>query len=423
MFLSRDILILFGGYSDNQHLNDTWFYYIKENRWLEKTEFVHAFFLPDCSDDLQKIEDTPDCVELKFPPVLRRSNITTRATRYQEVLPYKDQPGYTPDPDYPLYFGIVDDALTFVEDLRQKFLFKETYDDDRNRIWLQSEVKDGTPIAPNAATALRQYARPRKVIFNSTTTLEVWEWCVSAVGSPTRNKLIDGIAGRSNSPIFIRQPKRKSPGWDGCREFEWKYPPSRSDHMAIFIEKYHMAVLYGGVGFKNGPHPREIDTTHNSQVLDDLWTFNMRGCPKNCSDHGVCSDGFCRCDPGYYGLDCSNYTCPGSVCYYDLDHVQHCTHCCHDGYSHTDGDIYIAGVRKVPCRLDDDGRTFMGHSEGVCDGFGTCQCAPPFIGEDCSIKDCKHNCSFNGYCSVEYPVSRCMCKRGYFGEHNCLLHY
>jgi hypothetical protein len=61
---------------------------------------------------------------------------------------------------------------------------------------------------------------------------------------------------------------------------------------------------------------------------------------------------------------------------------------------------------------------------GVCDGFGTCQCAPPFLGDDCSIKDCKHNCSFNGYCSVEYPVSRCICHPGYFGEYcqlkNCL---
>lgn len=58
-----------------------------------------------------------------------------------------------------------------------------------------------------------------------------------------------------------------------------------------------------------------------------------------------------------------------------------------------------------------------GHSNGICDGFGTCQCAPPFIGEDCSIKDCKYNCSFNGFCSVEFPVSRCICADGYFGEY------
>ena len=26
------------------------------------------------------------------------------------------------------------------------------------------------------------------------------------------------------------------------------------------------------------------------------------------------------------------------------------------------------------------------------------------------------NCSFNGWCSVEYPVSRCQCNPGYFGD-------
>uniref|UniRef100_A0A7S2RQC4 EGF-like domain-containing protein n=1 Tax=Rhizochromulina marina TaxID=1034831 RepID=A0A7S2RQC4_9STRA len=55
-------------------------------------------------------------------------------------------------------------------------------------------------------------------------------------------------------------------------------------------------------------------------------------------------------------------------------------------------------------------------SHGVCDGFGTCQCAPPFLGKDCSIKDCPDNCNYNGWCSVEYPVSRCVCNPTYFGE-------
>jgi hypothetical protein len=60
---------------------------------------------------------------------------------------------------------------------------------------------------------------------------------------------------------------------------------------------------------------------------------------------------------------------------------------------------------------------FTGTSEGVCDGFGSCQCAPPYIGEDCSIIDCKYNCSFSGYCMVEFPQSRCQCKDGYTGEY------
>lgn len=34
-----------------------------------------------------------------------------------------------------------------------------------------------------------------------------------------------------------------------------------------------------------------------------------------------------------------------------------------------------------------------------------------------STQDCPYNCSFNGWCSVEFPVSRCMCGPGYYGDH------
>lgn len=90
-----------------------------------------------------------------------------------------------------------------------------------------------------------------------------------------------------------------------------------------------------------------------------------------------------------------------------------CQHCCSAGYNHTDDDVYVdrTDSRKVPCSNEEPGL-----SHGICDGFGTCQCAPPFLGLDCSIKDCKDNCNYNGYCSVEYPVSRCVCNPTYFGE-------
>ena len=52
----------------------------------------------------------------------------------------------------------------------------------------------------------------------------------------------------------------------------------------------------------------------------------------------------------------------------------------------------------------------------MCNGFGQCQCRPPFITEDCAVKDCAGNCSGHGWCSVEYPVSRCMCDPKYFGD-------
>ena len=134
----------------------------------------------------------------------------------------------------------------------------------------------------------------------------------------------------------------------------------------------------------------------------------MHNCARNCSGNGVCTDGFFECDPGYYGIDCSNATCPGSACKYDDDRGQYCTHCCYDS---------VGDGRNVPCRLaDEELMLFTGRSEGICDGFGTCQCAPPYISEDCSIRDCKQNCSFNRYCIVEFPQLRYMCKDGYTGK-------
>ena len=409
--LSGDTIIMHGGFADNYHFNDTWYYIIEENRWLEKVEFVHANYPETCTDDLSVILKDPGCIELGFPHDLKRSNETTLALQYQEILPFSEQAGYTPDPKHPFYFGIVDNAEDFVQQLRQKYLKQEVYDSEGRRVWLESTVPDGTPIAPNAATAPRQYARKKFVRFNETTDLEVWEWCISVKGEPTRGRMDDGKFGRATSSVFIPQPRRQSPGWDGCKDIQWKYPPSRSDHASVFVPKYNMIVAHGGIGYdpkKPLPSNPVTDMSPATRVLGDLWVLNVMNCAHNCSNHGVCKNGFCHCDPGYWGIDCSNYTCPGSVCHYDNDHVQHCAHCCYDSI----------GDRKVPCQLmkDEYETIFTGTSEGICDGFGTCQCAPPYIGEDCSILDCKHNCSFNGYCSVEFPASRCMCKDGYSGK-------
>ncbi|KAL7553832.1 hypothetical protein ACHAWF_017166 [Thalassiosira exigua] len=408
--LSGNLLVLHGGFGDNKHFDDTWHYIIDENRWLEKVDFVHALYPETCTDDLAIIEEDPSCIELSFPPDLRRSNESTLALKYQQILPFVEQKGYTPDPDYPFYFGIVDDAEGFVQELRQKYLEQEVIDKKGQRIWLESTVPDGTPIAPRAATAPRQYARQKKIRFNKTTELEVWEWCVSVKGEPTRGR------EDSNTSVLIPQPRRQSPGgWDGCQDIRWKSPPSRADHASVYVDKYDMLVTHGGIGFRPDQDVQSLGSDEdimpnstNLAVLGDFWALNMHTCAHNCSGNGVCTNGFCKCDPGYYGIDCSNVTCPGSVCEYDENHDQHCTHCCsraQDGL-------------KVPCRLEDEElMIFDGKSEGVCDGFGTCQCAPPYIGEDCSILDCKHNCSFNGFCMLEFPQSRCMCKDGYTGEY------
>ena len=424
MIVSRNMLIINGGYSDNRYFNDTWYYDIDENRWLEKTTFVHAYYPTDCTDDTIQIEQDDECVELQFPLPLQRADHDTYDVGYQQVLPYQQQQGYTPDPDQPLYFGIVRDANNLVASLREKYLLNAIHDEKGDRIWIQSDIPDGTPIAPFAATSLRQYAKKKRIDYNDTFTIDVWEWCVSVEGEPTRDTLLDGNFGRANSSIRITQPRRQTAGWDGCRELRWVRPPSRSGHKGVLLETYNKIVVYGGLSYLDadhvsGRHPFTgfLNKTYDTVIVDDMWTYGIDNCPRNCSGVGACTNGFCECDPGYYGFDCSNITCPGSVCYSDGDHVQHCEHCCYDGYTHSDvHDDYIAGVGKFPCRPLDDGR-FTGNSNGVCDGFGTCQCAPPFLGEDCSIKDCPDNCNDNGYCSLEFPVSRCICREGYKGEY------
>ena len=39
-----------------------------------------------------------------------------------------------------------------------------------------------------------------------------------------------------------------------------------------------------------------------------------------------------------------------------------------------------------------------------------------FLGDDCSIKNCMNNCNSNGYCSYQFPTSRCVCRSGYYGD-------
>lgn len=456
---NSNLLVLFGGYANNRHYNDTWYFDLTQKTWLEKTEFVHAYYPEDCTDDLEYIQsEENECVLLEYPKPLQRYNnhhpnnispdsmtSTTAFLNYQQILPFIDQDGYTPSSENPYYTGIVDNATEFVQHLQEMYQDNEIYDDEENRIWFPpSLVPDGTPIAPYAATGPNQYAQIKRIQYNETFHLDVWEWCTSVKGGPTRH-----IKGNWSEDVLIPQRRRMSPGWDGCRELKWKFPFARSNHYGIFVKKYDMLVIYGGIGYdettleeteNKGRNDLSLNAfsqkTYPTVILDDMWVLNIHNCIHNCSNNGVCTNGFCKCDPGYYGIDCSNYTCPGSVCYYDDGKddgfgifgnkpEQHCTHCCQDGYVHTDEDVYIPDIRKFPCRYKivqeryNDGidSLFTGSSQGICDGFGSCQCAPGFLGEDCSMKDCKNNCSFHGFCSVEYPVSRCACQAGYFGEY------
>ena len=449
---SNDILILYGGYYDNNHYDDTWYFNIPLSRWIQKTSFVHAKWPDTCRDDLEYIAAHKDeCVMLEWPDDVQRAPIKKELDgrtlyRRSDVYPFNlvEQRDYVTGTTNDWYYGLHDDPAEY---LLNYVVNRLEYIDslhDTNQLlqpspWLP-DLYDGYLIAPHAATAPNQYARelimkdvlqdPRfdkyrvgalsVSLFNHTG--KVWQRCTSAKIVPTRGKKTDGLFGRPSADISIPVPRKQRYGWDGCTMDDvdlWIYPSSRSDHTATYVPKYGLLLFYGGVGYySDNDEPVEhqditYSGTYPTRVLDDFWAYNIYKCNNDCSTHGTCNYGWCKCDDGYYGLDCSNSTCPGDFCYYDkITNEQICNHCCYGGYEHSDLDKYIPDLKKTYCSLTDTGST-----NGVCDGYGTCHCTPPFIGEDCSIKDCKYNCSFNGYCSVEFPVSRCVCAEGYFGEY------
>jgi Galactose oxidase, central domain len=50
------MLVLFGGYSDNTHFDDTWQFNITTARWRQRTQFVYPIFPDTCTDDFEFIE-------------------------------------------------------------------------------------------------------------------------------------------------------------------------------------------------------------------------------------------------------------------------------------------------------------------------------------------------------------------------------
>lgn len=326
------------------------------------------------------------------------------------MLPYSEQQYYWPDSINGPFYGISDIGYETSEVIRS------------HSLKYSSTAAEGTPEFPFAATGLMQYAKPFQYSFNGSHNATLYERCTSTFADPTRGTLLDGLYGRASSNVLIAQPRLQKPGWDGCRDrfdnrsdlpsgLQYVQPLPRYGHRAVYHAPTSEILFYGGMAYLE-EQPATLKDTWQSEVKADMWYYNLFHCVNNCSFNGDCNYGFCSCHVGYYGVDCSNTSCPGTFCYYnEFTHEQNCTHACQAGYVHTDADVYIGDVYKIPCTENN-----WGTSHGICDGFGSVQCAPPYIGSDCGTKDCKSNCSFNGWCSIEYPVSRCMCQPGYFGE-------
>ena len=375
---------------------------------------MYPQYPPSCTDDLDYIRTHKDCVHLNWTLPLER-NVTAPFN----VLPYAwgvDSSGaaisgqrfYWPDQSNGPYWNI------------QQIDFHRS----GHALSISDTPLLGTPEFPYAATGPMQWAKPFFYAFSAQQNYTLYEYCVSVVAETTRHLSDEDLVAAGNKTrVFISQARRKRPGWDGCRDrvdgrgdlpqqLQWLVPSPRAGHRGAYFKDTNELFMYGGSGYDT-EYPKRADLSWPFKVLDDMWLYGFDNCINNCSFHGDCYFGFCQCDPGFYGVDCSNKSCPGTFCQYQSDLTQTCVHACSVGYRHGLNDTYVQDVHKLPCSA---GNADHWELNGVCDGFGKSMCAPPMIGDDCSIKDCKANCSFNGYCSVEYPVSRCMCQPSYFGE-------
>jgi len=404
--LLGDLIFLHGGFADNYIYSDTWYFNITSSRWLQKTAFVRPIYPPNCTDDFVYIAEN-NCTELTWPKHLKRDEFYPF-----DLVPYVDQEYYWPDNTHGPYFGIFDrDFSSSSTILNRELQYSDT-------------APPGSPLPPFAATGLMQYAQSFSYSFNDTHNATLYERCTSVFAEPTRGKTTDGLYGRAPAPVLIAQPRPQKPGWDGCRDrfdgrtdlpagLQYVQPLPRYSHRAVFYEPTSEIIMYGGLAY-TAEQPKSLENTWEFSTLSDMWYYHLFHCVNNCSSHGDCYFGFCQCHVGYYGVDCSNISCPGTFCYYDENtNLQNCTHACQAGYQHSDDgtDVYVQDTYKIPCTREN-----WGESNGICDGYGKTMCAPPFVGDDCGTRDCKSNCSFNGWCSIEYPVSRCLCIPGYFGE-------
>lgn len=422
------VLFSFGGRRYSDIYGETWMYNLRSGKWIRKDTHVHPKYPRDCLSDVELVS------------VPNSSIADWRDLRKLDWRATTAFPG--------------DDGIT-----------GPTNWDGFSLIW------------GNGVNA----------------TVEVVK-SYSVFHEPTRETLLDGQNGRWSDPIFVPHPRRRAPGWDGCRdredrrkdlpqELQWVQPTQRFAHAAVYSEDLAILFLYGGENYENEGLQSD-EATFPSTNVADLWYFNVQHCANNCSNHGECDYGNCHCNDGWYGIDCSNATCPGDYCHYDGDtFTTTCIHCASLPHVHflrmwlsdpevnkkeafrmafkqnliadglwkeealdPEGDVYQHITRKTEItylslseskartrylfdgsynvysdaqRFRRDKKTALEAasrlSHGQCNGFGVCVCAPPFMGDDCSIKGCIENCYGRGRCILEYPIARCECDPPYGG--------
>ncbi|KAM4568634.1 N-acetylglucosamine-1-phosphodiester alpha-N-acetylglucosaminidase isoform 1-T1 [Fundulus diaphanus] len=115
-----------------------------------------------------------------------------------------------------------------------------------------------------------------------------------------------------------------------------------------------------------------------SRDVSTVLCVHQRRChPANCSEHGACVDGRCRCHQGWQGPACDSLVCQTTAC------APH-------GVCTAGGCVCDAGWRGTNC------------SEG---------CLPGFYGDSCN-----QTCSCSNGSSCDPVSGRCLCPPGFHGE-------
>lgn len=152
------------------------------------------------------------------------------------------------------------------------------------------------------------------------------------------------------------------------------------------------------------------------ELLDDLWQYLPDECPNDCSRAGTCSFNVCICRGSFFGTDCSQPYCPGSVCEFDsIRREMVCTHC------NGRGDCIDGACTN--CQYPSTGEQCE-NAAGLCPA-NDCACfesagvAQPADCATASVTTCEQNpsgtgnrnadCSGNGYCID----GKCHCLPGF----------
>ena len=173
MVPAGDILILHGGYRSNYQYESMWLFDTNLGTWREKMDFVHPLYHDNCTDDFG-----PQDQKLHGEPIQANSHVLLQEFHYFEQI-------------------------------------------------------DSFAKGPELPTRLQDHAHTKAYLisndgYNNLQNLS----SMSVEGTPTRNSVNDGRFGRNIDPIGIPQPRRRAPGWDGCRE---RLDGNLDDRGKIFI--------------------------------------------------------------------------------------------------------------------------------------------------------------------------------------------